>query len=389
VVVQVSDGQGGVAQQAVQVRVADANDVPVLQVPEQVAVPQQPGNGLVVAQAQATDQDAGQVLTYSLADDAQGRFGIDAQTGQVYVADGHRVDYTQQAEYTVVVRVTDAQGASRLSSLRIAVVGLGNETVPQAGGSGAGGASAGPEAGGAANGSGLAVGAERNSLMAASLSAALARAGLASDETDAATALSRDPAALSPVRVTVESEGEGALARTNAGSRAGTRPLSDIELLVQRASTAVSFELTPVAALAQGADLVSDSFASLGELIGRAWGLSSRGNGVAGETDDVFGPRKPQRSDGEQLLIELTQPEKVASVSLTAGFVWWLTRGGGALATVLMGVPAWRHLDLLPVMARADEEGEVDDEEDEGLGGLFDRNTPPAADDRNEDLWAK
>jgi hypothetical protein len=70
-------------------------------------------------------------------------------------------------------------------------------------------------------------------------------------------------------------------------------------------------------------------------------------------------------------------PANVASVSVTAGFVWWLTRGGGMLATVLMGVPAWRHIDLLPVMARdLDDEDEEDDDdtpEDSDLDGMFDR----------------
>ena len=39
-------------------------------------------------------------------------------------------------------------------------------------------------------------------------------------------------------------------------------------------------------------------------------------------------------------------------VGFTAGFVWWLTRSGGLLTSMLMGAPAWRHLDLLPVVAR-------------------------------------
>jgi hypothetical protein len=56
-------------------------------------------------------------------------------------------------------------------------------------------------------------------------------------------------------------------------------------------------------------------------------------------------------------------PVRVASATLTAGFVWWLTRSGGLLTSILMGIPAWRHVDLLPVLAprRDDDEDEDDD----------------------------
>jgi len=48
-------------------------------------------------------------------------------------------------------------------------------------------------------------------------------------------------------------------------------------------------------------------------------------------------------------------------VGFTAGFVWWLTRSGGLLTSMLMGVPAWRHLDLLPVVARRKDDDDDDD----------------------------
>lgn len=60
-----------------------------------------------------------------------------------------------------------------------------------------------------------------------------------------------------------------------------------------------------------------------------------------------------------------------AGITMTAGMLWWLTRGGGMLFSVLMGVPAWRHIDLLPIVARQhntlehddtlDDDGEDDD----------------------------
>ena len=41
----------------------------------------------------------------------------------------------------------------------------------------------------------------------------------------------------------------------------------------------------------------------------------------------------------------------MASAGFAAGMLWWLTRSGGLLTSILMGVPAWRHVDLLPVIS--------------------------------------
>jgi hypothetical protein len=46
----------------------------------------------------------------------------------------------------------------------------------------------------------------------------------------------------------------------------------------------------------------------------------------------------------------------------------WLLRGGVLLSTVLYSLPAWRSLDPLPVLERAD--GESDDESDDGDDSL-------------------
>jgi hypothetical protein len=54
-------------------------------------------------------------------------------------------------------------------------------------------------------------------------------------------------------------------------------------------------------------------------------------------------------------------PVRVASATLTAGFVWWLTRSGGLLTSILMGIPAWRHVDLLPVLATRRDDDDEDD----------------------------
>ncbi|MEY9591315.1 Ca2+-binding RTX toxin-like protein [Bradyrhizobium yuanmingense] len=68
------------------------------------------GNGVVVGTVAGVDPDNGAVLTYSLVDDAGGRFAINATTGQILVANGALLDYESTTAHNVTVRVTDQGG---------------------------------------------------------------------------------------------------------------------------------------------------------------------------------------------------------------------------------------------------------------------------------------
>jgi hypothetical protein len=63
----------------------------------------------------------------------------------------------------------------------------------------------------------------------------------------------------------------------------------------------------------------------------------------------------------------LIDPVRVTGITLTAGVLWSLTRSGGLLTTILMGVPAWRHVDLLPVLANQPEDDATDADKDAEL----------------------
>ncbi|WP_374246844.1 tandem-95 repeat protein, partial [Zoogloea sp.] len=58
---------------------------------------------------------------------------------------------------------------------------------------------------------------------------------------------------------------------------------------------------------------------------------------------------------------------ELSGVALSVGAVWWATRAGGLVASLLMAAPAWRSLDPLPVLGPQDEEeddwGELMDDE--------------------------
>ncbi|MEZ5931521.1 MAG: putative Ig domain-containing protein [Alphaproteobacteria bacterium] len=78
-------------------------------------------DGTVVATALGSDPDAGDTLSYSLADDAGGRFAIDAATGEITVADGSLLDYETATSHDITVRVTDAGGLTRDETFTINV----------------------------------------------------------------------------------------------------------------------------------------------------------------------------------------------------------------------------------------------------------------------------
>ncbi len=85
------------------------------------SVAENAANGTVVGiTAFASDADAtNHAITYSLDDDAQGRFTIDANTGVVTVLDGSKLDYENASQHTIVVRATSQDSSSSTKSFNI------------------------------------------------------------------------------------------------------------------------------------------------------------------------------------------------------------------------------------------------------------------------------
>ena len=67
-------------------------------------------NGTVVGTVTGVDPDAGATFSYSLTNNAGGRFAINASTGQITVANGTLLDYEAATSHDVTVRVTDQGG---------------------------------------------------------------------------------------------------------------------------------------------------------------------------------------------------------------------------------------------------------------------------------------
>ncbi len=66
--------------------------------------------GTFIGTLLASDQDAGNTYTYSLANNAGGRFAIDSTTGQITVANGSLLNFEAASSHTITARVTDQGG---------------------------------------------------------------------------------------------------------------------------------------------------------------------------------------------------------------------------------------------------------------------------------------
>ena len=77
-------------------------------------------NGTVVGvTALATDGDATDTITYSLDDDAGGRFAINASTGVVTVANNTLLDYETTTSHNITVRATSSDTSTNTAGFTI------------------------------------------------------------------------------------------------------------------------------------------------------------------------------------------------------------------------------------------------------------------------------
>jgi len=113
-----------------------------------------------------------------------------------------------------------------------------------------------------------------------------------------------------------------------------------------------------------------------GEDLRGGTGPSSGGRIAAAEKAHI-----PPLTDGAYADAQLVlQAVELSGMALSVGVVWWATRAGGLVASLLMAAPAWRSFDPLPVLGPQDEDesgwgGEVDDEmlrDEMGAADVFD-----------------
>ena len=344
VTVQVSDGTQA-AVQTLHVTLGNTNEAPTaLQVTGGAVLERSPA-GTLVATVSVADPDAGDLFTFTLVTDANGRFVIDPASGRLLVSNSASLDFASASQHTLIVQVTDAGGLSHRQDTVVVDVApivvlqelppltppsvpwsptplVQQDPAPPSGSTpntAAPPTSHTPPSGGG------------GATLPPALEMAPSRATTVDDGTDAAR-----------------------------GGRSAARAVK-LHEDGDNASITLSFALLDPEEL-QAQALAADESSlqrSVDALLRQSFGLT---RGQAVQIDEP--PSEPRdQSTTEAILRVVTDPVKVSSVAFTAGFVWWLTRGGGLLATMLMGIPAWRHIDLAPVLARGFDEDDEDDDE--------------------------
>jgi hypothetical protein len=111
VVVEVSDGSRTDRQQLT-INVGNVNEAPGSATLTGGTVLENSANGTLVGTVTATDPDAGGSHSYAFTPggNAGGRFAINSATGAITVNQGNLIDYENNAQHVVVVRVTDQGG---------------------------------------------------------------------------------------------------------------------------------------------------------------------------------------------------------------------------------------------------------------------------------------
>jgi len=121
VLVRVTDSAGNAYNEAFNIHLNDVNESPTDLTLTGSTVHENSAAGTVVGKVTATDPDQGETFSYALTNNADGRFTIDAATGDIRVATGVVLDYESSASHDVTVRVTDAAGHSYTEAVNIQV----------------------------------------------------------------------------------------------------------------------------------------------------------------------------------------------------------------------------------------------------------------------------
>ncbi|MGM4963072.1 calcium-binding protein [Tardiphaga sp. 1201_B9_N1_1] len=121
IVVRVTDQGGLIFDKAFTVAVTNVNEAPSNATLTGGSVAENAANGTVVGTVAGADPDAGAILTYSLIDNAGGRFAIDASTGAITVANGSLLDYGTATSHAITVRVVDQGGLTFDKTLTMAL----------------------------------------------------------------------------------------------------------------------------------------------------------------------------------------------------------------------------------------------------------------------------
>jgi hypothetical protein len=317
VVVSVSDGLVSTTQ-AISVVVGNVNEAPTGISPGQVTVSEIVDSGSQLATLTAIDQDAGESFTFDLVTDNAGLFQLNNASGALGLRTDAVLDYETQVRHELTVRVTDSAGQTYDQVVIIVVTDDWTDTDlnPSTGSD--------PQDEPSEVAPPLGVDTQPEIQVGTTQESETTIADL--PQTEATNSLTGELVAI-PVDVRQISIEPIEIATTKARRFVQSEPLE----------LTLSFEsLVPASEISE---FINDFRPLASRQVVVSFGDSER---------DQLEEQTPPT------LFELaTDPVRIASSVLSVGAVWWLTRSGGLIATMLMGIPTWRHLDLLPVVSKS------------------------------------
>ncbi|MBT9445605.1 MAG: cadherin domain-containing protein [Hyphomonadaceae bacterium] len=110
--------------QAFTLSVTGVNEAPTSISAGVLTIAENSANGAAVGTFTRVDPDVGDTASYSLQDNAGGRFGINTSTGALTVANSSLLNYEAAQSHNVTVRVTDAGGLWRDQSFAVSVANV-------------------------------------------------------------------------------------------------------------------------------------------------------------------------------------------------------------------------------------------------------------------------
>ncbi|MBQ0822973.1 cadherin domain-containing protein [Microvirga sp. HBU67558] len=135
IVVRATDKAGNFRDQAFTIEVRDIPEAPGQVNLSGKSIAELAAGGEQVGVLSAVDPNPGDSVTYSLTDDAGGRFTLDASGTKLVVANGIKLDFEQSKTHTVSVRATDKAGHFTDQTFTIAVLDISPEVTDGTAGS--------------------------------------------------------------------------------------------------------------------------------------------------------------------------------------------------------------------------------------------------------------
>ena len=119
-IIRSTDAGGLSIEQTFTITVNNVNEAPNQIQLSNASIDEQTTNGTVIGTLATTDSDVEDTHTYSLVDNAEGRFTI-VNGNQIAIADSSQIDFESNSTHTIIVRTTDARGLTYDQSLTISI----------------------------------------------------------------------------------------------------------------------------------------------------------------------------------------------------------------------------------------------------------------------------